>query len=531
MTDLKRQVLIFLDQLWRRRWTALGFTWAVCLVGWLVVAMMPNRYVSEARFYVDTQSMLNPLLKGISVNADDRGREEEVELMQRTLTSRPNLMKVAQMTDLDKTTETEAELQGLIQSLEERITIRSQGANLFQVEFSDNSPSMARDVVQSLLTIFVESSVGDKREDIQTAKSFIESQIVEYEGQLKAAELRLADFKVNNMNFLSSSSESFAVRLEQARDNVKKMEAEYSDAVAQRDQLRAQLASTPRFLSYDAMPSMVVGTNAVAGTPQQRILALQAQLSELRLQYTEKHPDVVQTRQQLENLIAQQKKARSAGGDDASTFAKAQIPNTVHDQLALRLSDAEATVGSVNRKLQEAKTIVDDMQKRASDAPRIEAEFTNLNRDYQVLKSSYEGLLQRRESARIAEAADSTTEPVQFRVVAAPELPATAAGPNRPLFNTLVLVIGLIAGAGFVFLLMQVEDRVSAPDDLYTVGEIPVLGCVSAVATPRRREAEHEQLKKFFVATGALAAVFIVVVLLGPNFSAISQNFMAGMAS
>src|SRR5688572_13179068 len=182
MTDLKRQVLIFLDQLWRRRWTALAFTWAVCLVGWLAVALMPNRYVSEARFYVDTQSLLNPLLKGISVNSEDKGREEQVTIMQRTLTSRPNLMKVAQMTDLDKTAQSEAELQNLIQSLEDRISIKAQGANLFVVEFSDNSPKLARDVVQSLLTIFVESSVGDKREDIQTAKSFIESQIAEYEG-------------------------------------------------------------------------------------------------------------------------------------------------------------------------------------------------------------------------------------------------------------------------------------------------------------------------------------------------------------
>lgn len=526
MTDLKRQVLIFLDQLWRRRWTALAFTWAVCLVGWFVVAMMPNRYISEARFYVDTQSLLNPLLKGISVNADDRGREEQVQLMQRTLTSRPNLAKVAQMTDLDKTAKTDAELQSLIQSLDERINIRSQGANLFQVEFSDNSPTVARDVVQSLLTIFVESSVGDKREDIQTAKSFIESQISEYEGQLKAAELRLADFKVTNINFLSSSAESFAQRLEMARDNVKKLEADHADAVAQRDQIRAQLAGTPRFLAYDAAPTMVLGSNAVAGTPQQRILALQAKLSDLRLQYTDKHPDVVATQQQLENLIAQQKKARSGASDDAATFARAQIPNQVHDQLSLRLTDAEAQAASVGRKLDEAKSLVEDMQKRASDAPRIEAEFTNLNRDYQVLKTSYEGLLQRRESARIAEAADSTTEPVQFRIVAAPELPATAAGPNRALFNSLVLVLGLVAGAGFVFLLMQVEDRIAAPDDLFTVGEIPVLGCVSSVATTRRREQDSAQMRKFTVAAGALAGVFLLVVLIGPNFSAMSQSVM-----
>ena len=101
--------------------------------------------------------------------------------MQRTLTSRPNLAKVAQMTDLDKGAQSEGDMEALIDSLEQRVSLRSQGTNLFQLEFSDNSPRVARDVVQALLTIFVESSVGNKRVDIQTARSFIEEQLEEYE--------------------------------------------------------------------------------------------------------------------------------------------------------------------------------------------------------------------------------------------------------------------------------------------------------------------------------------------------------------
>src|SRR6185295_6035403 len=109
MNDVKRLVLFYLDQLWRRRWLALTFAWGVCVLGWLSVSFLPDRYVSEARFYVDTMTLLNPLLKGISVNADDHGRDQEVAIMQRTLTSKPNLTRVAQMTDLDKSVSSEAE--------------------------------------------------------------------------------------------------------------------------------------------------------------------------------------------------------------------------------------------------------------------------------------------------------------------------------------------------------------------------------------------------------------------------------------
>src|SRR5262249_20688217 len=151
---------------------ALIVAWVICLIGWGFVSVLPDQYVSEARFYVDTTSLLNPLLKGIAIADDDKNREQQVVVMQRTLTSRPNLLKVAQMTDLDKTTTTEGELQDLVASLEKRISVKSQGTNLFQVQFTDNSPTMARNVIQALLTIFVESSTGDKREDIQTARSF-----------------------------------------------------------------------------------------------------------------------------------------------------------------------------------------------------------------------------------------------------------------------------------------------------------------------------------------------------------------------
>ena len=240
--------------MWRRRWLALGFAWTVCVVGWFAVALMPDRYVSEARFHVDTTSLLNPLLRGISVNTDDHGRDQEVAIMQRTLTSRPNLTKVAQMTDLDKTVHSPAEMQGLVTSLEDRIVVQNQGTNLFAVQFSDNSPVVAKNVVQALLTIFVESSTGNKREDIQTARAFIDTQIGDYEVQLKAAEQRLADFKVKNVGFFSSSSQTFAMRLEgSAREYRNSEDGLQRPLSAQRDQLKHQLAATPQFLAVDAI--------------------------------------------------------------------------------------------------------------------------------------------------------------------------------------------------------------------------------------------------------------------------------------
>jgi polysaccharide chain length determinant protein (PEP-CTERM system associated) len=523
MNDVKRLTLFYLDQLWRRRWLALSFAWAVCAIGWLSVSFIPDRYVSEARFYVDTMSLLNPLLKGISVNADDRSRDQEVAIMQRTLTSKPNLTRVAQMTDLDKSIHSEGELQALIKSLEDRISITSQGTNLFAVEFSDNSPATAKSVVQALLTIFLESSAGNKREDIQTAKSFIETQISEYESQLKTAEQKLADFKVKNVGFFSSSSQTFAMRLELAREAIDTQKAEYNDAMVQRDELKRQLEGTPRLIAVDA--AMPYGTGVATGTPlQQQVRALQTKLAELRTQYTEKHPDVIQTEDALKRLTAPRKKGASAPEADDINAPSMRIPNDLYAQLSLRYTDSETRVSSAKRKLDEAQRVFTDMEEKANEAPRVEAEFTNLNRDYEVLKASYEGLLQRRESARIAQAADTTTEPVQFRLIAPPELPARPAGPMRAVFNTIVLVLGIAAGIGFVILMTEVDDSVATPDDLAAMGNFPVLGCVSNVAALDRRVLWGRGADKFNLAATALAGMFVLVLVSGPNLSGITQK-------
>jgi len=524
MKEIKAHVYFFLDQLKRRRWAALGVAWLVCCIGWFVVAMMPNRYVSEARFHVDTTSLLTPLLKGISVNSDDANRDRQVAIMQRTLTSRPNLLKVAQMTDLDKDARSDGALQDLVSSLENRIQINSQGTNLFQVQFTDNSPTKARDVVQALLTIFVESSIGDKRDDIKSARTFIDGQIEEYETQLKDAERKVAEFKVTNVAFLSSNSQNFAMRMEQARDSLKSAQFEYDDAVGQLERLRRQLATTPQYLSIDSAPQIVVG-NMVGGTLQQRIIASQAKLDELRLQYTEKHPDVVSTQAQLNRLMEEQKRERS-GGKRENDAMRAQVPNDLYGQLSLRLGEAEGRAATARRKLNESESIYNDLSARANEAPKIEAEFTNLNRDYEVFRASYDSLLQRRESARIAAAADSTAEPIQFRMVAAPEVPARPSGPHREILNTLVLIAGILAAGGFVLLLTKIDERVLTMEDLATFIDSRTLGSVTAVAVAPLREALARRPDRFGWAAMGLVVLFAVVLLAQPNISGLARSIM-----
>ena len=70
MDNILFEIRSLVEAIWRRRWHALILSWVVCLTGWIAVAVLPDKYQSEARIYVDTESILGPLLRGIAVRAD-----------------------------------------------------------------------------------------------------------------------------------------------------------------------------------------------------------------------------------------------------------------------------------------------------------------------------------------------------------------------------------------------------------------------------------------------------------------------------
>jgi len=146
--------------------------------------------------------------------------------MQRTLLSRPNLDNVIRMTDLELQATSPEKREAMANALERKITVSAEGKgkNLFSVTYEGDSPQLTLNVVQSLLTIFVESNLGANRTDMDQARKFIEGQILDYERQLKAAEARLANFKVANLGVLGNGN--YTQTVDQARGRLGELQAE-----------------------------------------------------------------------------------------------------------------------------------------------------------------------------------------------------------------------------------------------------------------------------------------------------------------
>jgi polysaccharide chain length determinant protein (PEP-CTERM system associated) len=477
MDAVRLLIIQYLRAAWRRRWTGVIIAWLVCGTGWVTVYAIPNQFESSARLFVDADAVLTPLLKGL---AAESAPTTQLEILQRTLLSRPNMEKLVSKTDLDVTLNSALDRERLLTRLGAEIKVIPQTRNLFTITYRDKSPKLAHDVVQTLLTIFVESATGGSRTDMENARRFLERQIQTYEQQLRAAEKRRVDFRARYMEILPADNNPNVPALEGARNQAMALEGRLQDALSSRDALKREVENTP--------PMLVVESGGPNGAPagKTRLQDAEDQLRLLLLKDTEVHPDVVAQRKLIESLrnapmdVPTPALAAAKGRDGAANAMRRSVPNAVYDQLKVKLIDADSGIISLQRQRDDAVRYRERLEKVQREQPGLIAEYQNMDRDYGVLRRNYDELLGRLQSANISQAADTQADKVKLQVIDPPEIPRLPVAPNRLLLITGVLLGGLGTGAGLTVLFSQLDQSFSTVDALRTLG-LPVLGGISVL--------------------------------------------------
>ena len=513
MHELADRLLSHLKAAWRYRWYAVVLAWVIAVGGWIGVTQLPSRYEASARVYVDTQSVLRPLLAGVAVQPNI---EQMVTMMSRTLITRPNLEKVIQMADMHIRLKTPDDREQLVTSMTKEVTIKSAGReNLYTIAFSDSDPQQAKRVVQALLTIFVEGSLGSKRKDTDSARQFINEQLKTYNEKLIAAENAVAEFKRRHIGLLGGEGRGYYTRLIEAQAAMSQATLELREAENSRDAIKRQLA--------DSQPPMLLGEPGAVevANPEidSRIQEFQKKLDNLRLAFTEQHPDIIAINRAIDQLKEQklkERKEREARLKKAPT-TQPQVQNPVFQQLSISLAEGEANVASMKARVAEYERRHNALKAAANSIPQFEAEFTQLTRDYEVTKKNYDNLLARRESAQISGDMETSTSVVAFRVIDPPQVPSIPSAPNRPRLMSIVLLVALAAGAGFAFLLSELRPTFSDERRLHQVSGLPVFGTVVMAWAPaqlaRRKRGLIAFLLSFLSLLSAYAAIMASLAL------------------
>jgi polysaccharide chain length determinant protein (PEP-CTERM system associated) len=495
MNGLYDEILSALHGVWNRRWLALGVAWGVCLLGWLVVAMVPNTYESKARIFIQLD---DALAEQIGIGVADRKRD--IERIRQTLTSAVNLEKVIRSTRLGDSVASPKDMEAAVLKLGKSIKMVSTEENIFEITAEAHEDSLseaqnaklAQEIAQKMIDIFREENLSGGRGELTETLTFVNGQLAQREKELESAEQRRQVFEAQNPDMVAGGAGGVQ-RLEAARTELRGIDADLAGAQSALAAINGQLAGTPATLPG------APGT----GGPKNSLAQAQTDLANMRARgLTDNHPDVISVKNQIAALRA------AAQGDNGNLGG---VPNPAYSSLLSIKADREASVQSLQARRAMIQGDVAQLTSRQINDPQIAAEAQRIGRDYDVLRQQYDKLLRDREELRLRGQVKTEREAVKFEVVDPPTTPRAPVAPNRPVLLLGVLIVGVGAGVGAAFALGQLRGSFSTTTKLEKAIGLPVLGSISRTLTEAAQAARQRQLKLFLAGAGVLGGVFILL--------------------
>jgi len=502
MKEQINELLVQIKAIWIKRRYIIIFTWLLCPIGWMAVYMVPSQFESTAKVYVDTQSILAPLLEGMTVEVDS---DEKVSLMVKTLLSRTNLVRIIRMTDLDLTISTDLERENLIVDLAADFTIsKAKRDNIYTLSVKHPDPTTAKNIVEAALLVFIENTMLDNRTESNEAKKFIGEQISVFEERLADSEKKIAKFKQKHSYELPRQSGGYyamlnveRTKLEDSKLNLELLEKQYEVA-------KNSFYSNPDVISYST-------------AFDHRVTELNKLMDELMLSYTDKHPRVKEVKARISWL----KKAKSGEIKSFQTLTddeKSKSIDLASDNKAIREYQMHLTLLNADKEAARVKMLnhkkrVVLLESRIHTIPEIEASLIALTRNYEIKRKKYENLLDVKETATLAETIDQTTDKIRFEELEPPLVANHPVGYPKFLMYIAVAFAGVGAGVGVSFLLAQINPVIMTSTQITTDTGFEVYGEIDAAPNSNIITTESKKTKIFIASNSLLFCLMTALVV------------------
>ena len=469
---------------------------------WLAMAL-PNVYTSYATVLVEPQAVDEELVRAGVKSSDINAR---LHLMTAEILSRPRLSRII---DEFKLYQEESEymlrdevidlmrsrirVQPVVPELEQGNRRRELEINEFQLFFDDYDSQMAMNVAQRLANDFIQSHIEARVKVSQKSLEFIQDELDRLAERIRVVEADIAKVKNENPGKLPEDFAANQRRLERALGDLALAQRVLTEAISDEAFYKSQLASAS------------LGATNDETSPARRLELLKLQLAEFQSRgFTEKHPDMVKTRAEIEALEATVAALENSDGDEAHggslLFQQTQAQAR---RATLRRQAAEEEIARLKRLALQIETLL-------GATPAVAEQLDGLNREYEHLFGSFQDFSNRYLEASVQAQLERRQLGEQFRVLEAAFEAFEPSAPNRLLILILGLLFGCAVGVG-VGLLMEATDT-SAHDarQLQSRLQLPVLASIPRIWLESDRIALRNKRLREAAATASLVGFALV---------------------
>ena len=455
VSDLARAV-------WRRRFWFLVPLLLGAVCGVLALQVLPLSYRAVTTVLVERQKVPADYVKPTVTSSI----EERLRTIEPQIKNRDNLERIVREMNLYPELRQEYSRDRLVDKVRDDLTVRLQG-DTFLIYFDSKDPVKAARTANRVAELFIDSNLKLRENQAQGTSTFLESELAQTKRRLELQEARLAEFKRRNMGDLPEQRDTNLRAVEQLQTKLEINMDALDKAETRKLLLQTQIAEMRRYPTSSRSSRRGSGgvTSAPsAPEPPSRLDQLRAELLELRARFTDRHPDVIRTQAEIEQL-EQQESLRPPRRQESATATAAAVEEEDDEPAAPRVDPTlKAELASIEMEIRNLKNdrerILADtsrVQGRLESVPRVEQELLSLSRDYDNIKTSYESLLDKRLNAKLYENLEKSQQGERFTILERALPPTLPNGPNKVLVLGLGLVAGGLAGL-FAALLRERTD-------------------------------------------------------------------------
>jgi polysaccharide chain length determinant protein (PEP-CTERM system associated) len=499
------------DILRRRLWLAVTLFSGVLTTVVSAVAFLPDIYTATALILVEGQQIPTEYVRSTVT----MGLERRLQTINQEILSRSRLGQLVEQFGLYGDLKAQGASEDLIAATMRRdigIRITGRGNNIgndtvvFEVSYTNQDPQKVMPLANTLASFYIEENLKTRERQARGTSEFLLDELEEVKKRLETQEQQVVEYKTKHMGELP---EQLSANLSTLSVLQKQMEILSENLARTRDRRNALAQQTAADL---ALASLIPG-----GAPKKYSLSdLKGQLADLKIRFSDKHPDIIRLKQQIA-VLEERAKDRGEGAQSADIDPSLETPR--RSSAAINQSSDDAEIKRLNDALDKVQHDISVYKQRIENTPQREQELTSITRDYEVTRDLYGSLLKRLDEAKLADSLEERQKAERFRLLEPAVYPTESAGPNRLKFFFVGLILALGAAAGCVLLWEFLDPSFHLVDDLKASTTVPVLGTVPQIVTKVDRLRERRHL--YF---GSLALATVLLSLIGLSYRISAGN-------
>src|SRR5271157_2471298 len=439
----------------RRRWQFLVPFFCGWALVWGASWLIPSTYRSGTLILVEQPSVPEKYV----VSNVDSDIQHQLDSITQQILSRTRLLRIIDSLGLYAQDRKHKNPDDLVETMRKDIEIElSHGddkkLSAFNIYYQSRDPKMAQAATAELANLFITENLEQRQKRSENTTSFLEDQLDQARAKLTAQEAKLRVFKDQHLGELPTQTQSNLQILAGLQNQVQANQDSLNRAKQQNTYLES-LINQYRAMASGSKPGETGGPVGLAAIDKE-LDQLKAQLADLTSHYTDKHPDVRKTKEQIartekmrERVVADMKSPASSEESSAATAAEAKSPMLLDLESQLKANRIEIT--NHQAEIRDLQAQVGQYQGRLNLAPVMEQLFADITRDYEQSKANYDSLLSKRNQSEMATDLEKTQQGEHFRMLDPPNLPIKPYKPNRLQMCGIGLIVGLVFGAAAAF--------------------------------------------------------------------------------